>query len=135
MGRLVPFVGTAGVRIEQMDSERVVASLKNRRRVRNHIRSLHAAAMALAAETASGFLVAMNLPEDKLPLMKSLRVDFTRRAAGGLRVSASLSPEQRERMQSEERGEVDVLVEAIDDLKQSPIRCQMIWAWVPKKKD
>jgi len=133
LGRIVPFVGTAGVKIEQMTGHRVVVSLRNRRRVQNHIRTLHATAAALLAETASGFAVGMNLPDDKLPLMKSLKVDFKKRNKGGLRVTASLSDEQKERMITEPKGEVSVAVEAVDDAGQRTIECEMIWAWIPRK--
>ncbi len=134
MGRIVPFVGTAGVKIEEMTEERVVASLRNKRKVRNHIRGLHAAAMTLAAETATGFVVVMNLPEGKLPLMKSLKVDFVKRATGGMRFVAELNDDQRAQMRDEPKGAVTVKVNAKDDMGQECIRCEMIWAWVPKKR-
>ena len=135
MGQFVPFVGTAGVVIEEMNAEQVIASLPNRRRVRNHIRGLHAAALTLLAETATGFVVGLNLPDDKLPLMKSLQVDFVKRCKGGLRVVASLTDEQREEMLSQPKGEVAVSLEVQDDSGQAPIQTKMIWAWVPKKRD
>jgi hypothetical protein len=40
--------------------------------------------MALLAESAPGFLVAMNLPEHKLLLLSSLKVDYCQRVVGGL---------------------------------------------------
>jgi len=74
-GRVVPLVGTAGLRYEELTPERVVVSIRNRRPVQNHIKGVHAAGMALLAETATGFVVGMNLPDDKLPLIKTLKVD------------------------------------------------------------
>ena len=133
LGRIVPFVGTARVTIEEMTGQRVVTSLRNRRGVQNHIRTLHAAAGTLLAETASGFVVGMNLPDDKLPLMKSLKVSFVKRNKGGLRVTASLTEEQKKEMIDRPKGEVSVAVEAVDDAGQRTIECEMIWAWIPKK--
>ncbi|MFX6755288.1 DUF4442 domain-containing protein, partial [Acinetobacter baumannii] len=69
-GNVVPFVGTSGLRYEELTYNRVVVSVRNRRKVQNHIKSVHAAAMALLAETASGFVVGMNLPDDRIPLIK-----------------------------------------------------------------
>lgn len=132
-GRMVPFVGTAGLRIERMDPERVVVRLRNRRRVQNHIRTLHAAAVTLLAETASGFVFGQNLPDDKLPLMKSLQVDFLKRNRGGLRVTASLGELQRRQLRDEPKGSVAVPVEAVDDAGQATVACSMVWAWVPKR--
>ena len=134
MGRMVPFVGTSRLRIEEMTAERVVVYVPNHRSVRNHIRGVHAAAMALAAETASGFVVGMNVPDDRLPLMKSLGVAFRKRLKGALRVEAWLTDEQRQQIADEPKGEVHVGIRAIDDAGQEPIECEMVWAWVPKKR-
>jgi acyl-coenzyme A thioesterase PaaI-like protein len=134
VGRVVPFVGTARLRIEELTEERVVASVRNRRRVQNHIKGVHAVAMALLAETASGFVVGMNLPDDKLPLIKSLKVDFKKRTQGDMRVVATLNSEQRGRIKTEERGDVLVEVHITDESGSEPIQCQMLWAWVPKKR-
>src|SRR5688500_18495770 len=106
LGNVVPFLGTARLRLEEVTSERVVVSLKNRRRVQNHIKGVHAAAMALLAETATGFAVGMNLPDDKIPLIKTLKVDYTKRSTGGMRAVAELSREQVEAMRSQPKGEV-----------------------------
>ena len=134
MGRKVPFVGTAGVVIEEMTQERVITSLRNRRKVQNHIKTIHAAAATLLAETASGFVVGMNLPDDKLPLMKSMSVKFKKLNKGGLRVTATLTPEQIERMHTEPKGDVSVAIEAKDSAGQQTIQCEMVWAWIPKKR-
>jgi acyl-coenzyme A thioesterase PaaI-like protein len=134
VGRVVPFVGTSRLRIEELGEERVIASIHNRRRVQNHIQGVHAAAMALLAETASGFVVGMNLPDDKLPLIKSLKVDFKKRTRGDMRVVATLSSEQRERIRAEERGDLLVEVHVTDESGSEPIQCEMLWAWVPKKR-
>ena len=50
LGNVVPFLGTARLRFEEVTPERVVVSVKNRRRVQNHIKGVHAAAMALLAD-------------------------------------------------------------------------------------
>ena len=57
LGRVVKFVGTAGLTVEELTPARAVVSVKNRKKVQNHIGSFHAAAMGLLAETASGFVV------------------------------------------------------------------------------
>ena len=135
LGNVVPFLGTARLRFEEVSQQRVVVSIKNRRRVQNHIKGVHAAAMALLAETATGFAVGMHLPDDKLPLIKTLRVDYLKRAQGNMKAVAQLRPEQIKAIVSEEKGEVTVPVTITDDSGESPIQCEMIWAWIPKKRD
>lgn len=132
-GRVVPYVGTSSLRYEELTPERVVVSIRNRRPVQNHIKGVHAAAMALLAETATGFVVGMNLPDDKLPLIRSLKVDYLKRTQGDMRAVATLTREQVELIRSTPKGEVLVPVMVTDESGAEPIRCEMLWAWVPKR--
>ena len=132
-GRVVPLVGTAGLPYDELTPERVVVSIRNRRPVQNHIDGVHAAALALLAETATGFVVGMNLPDDKLPLIKSLKVDYQKRTKGDMRAVATLSNEQIQLIRTTPKGEVLVPVVVTDESGQEPIQCEMLWAWVPKK--
>ena len=134
MGHMVPYVGTSGIVIEEMTEERLVATIANRKKVQNHIHNVHAAAMALIAETCTGFVVAMNLPDDKLPLIKTLEVDYLKRTKGDMKAVATLTPEQRERIRTEERGNLPVEIHVTDETGEEPIQCEMIWAWVTKTK-
>ncbi|MFJ3053856.1 DUF4442 domain-containing protein [Pseudomonas nitroreducens] len=128
----VRFAGTAGIRIQKLSSDEVRMSLANHRRARNHIGGVHAAAMALLAESASGCLVGMNLPDHKLPLIKTLKVVYLRRARGSLRAIATLAPEQRRAMLEHDKGEAMIQVTLLDDSGAEPVRCEMHWAWIRK---
>ncbi|MDC0681772.1 MULTISPECIES: hotdog fold domain-containing protein [Sorangium] len=130
--RMVPFTGTAGVQFDEVSSDRVALRLANGGRVRNHIGGVHAAAAGLLAETATGFVVAVNLPEDKLPLLRSMKIDYTRRARGGLRAVATLTPEQRQSFLDQPKGDVTVAVTVTDESGASPMECEFVWAWVTK---
>lgn len=132
--RFVPFLGTAGLRFEEVGRERMVVSIVNQRKVQNHIKGVHAAAMALLAETATGFVVGMNVPDDKLMLLKSMKVSYLKRAQGNMQATATLEPSQIARMFSEDKGDVLVNVNVVDESGESPIACEMVWAWVPKKR-
>lgn len=133
LGRVVPFVGTAGLVAERLDDAGAVFTLANKRRVQNHIRGVHAAATALLAETASGLCFGWHLPDGKLPLLKAMKIDYVARAQGDLRAEAHLEPDQIAMMQAEERGAVDVAVKVTDEASAEPVRCTMTWAWVTKK--
>ncbi len=133
-GRAVPFTGTAGIRIEQLSRERCVITLPNRRRVRNHIGSVHAIASLLIAESATGFLVGMNVPDDRVPVIKTVHADYVKRSSGDMRVEASLTPEQIELIRTSEKGETPVHVEIRDGENREPIIIEMVWAWTPKRR-
>ena len=134
LGRVVPYVGTSGLRYEVLSPERVVVRIRNQRKVQNHIKGVHAATMALLAETATGFCVGMNLPDDKLPLIKTMKIDYVRRSQGDMVADARLRPEQIQQILSQDKGEVTVPVTITDESGEQPIQAEMVWAWVPKKK-
>ena len=90
--------------------------------------------MALLAETATGFVTGLNVPDDRLMLIKSLHVDYKRVAKGSLTATATLSDEQRQYIAREAKGELTVPVTVVDESGQEPIRCEMVWAWLPRKK-
>lgn len=132
--RRVRFAGTARITFETLAEGRAVLHLKNRRKVQNHIGGIHAAAMALLAETATGAVLGMTLPDTHLPLLKSMHVDYVRRAQGDLRAEATLTPEMLARVVTEPKGDFAVPVRVTDSAGEEPIKCQMVWAWVPRKK-
>jgi uncharacterized protein (TIGR00369 family) len=129
IGRVVPFVGTAGLRIEQLDRERCVITLANRRRVQNHIGGVHATATALLAETATGMIVGMHLPDTKLPLLRRLDIQYLKRAEGAVRAEASLRAEDIARMQRDDKGDVLVPVTVADSAGTVTVECAITWAW------
>ena len=134
LGNVVPFLGTAGMRFETVSSPRVVVSVRNKRKVQNHIKGVHAAAMALLAETATGFVVGMNLPDSRLPLLKSMKIDYVKRSSGDMRAVAELTPQQIQSIVNDEKGEVVVKLTVTDAAGHQPVECEMTWAWVPKKR-
>ncbi len=129
--RAVPFTGTARLDFVQMTPQRVEIAVANRHRVQNHIHGVHAAAMTLLAETATGMVVGLNVRDDCVPLAKQLKVAFKKRAQGGLRAVAVLTEAQRTLMQQTDKGEVTVAVQVSDASGAQPIECEFIWAWIP----
>ena len=134
LGHTVPFVGTAGIKAVELGDDGGVFTIANERKVQNHIQGVHAAATALLAETASGLSFGWHLPHGKLPLLKSMKVDYTRRSTGDLRAEAKLCAEQIELMQREPRGAVDVAVTVTDEAGKEPVQCTMTWAWITPKE-
>ena len=129
----VKFAGTGAVQILELEEGRAVLQMKNVRKVQNHIGTIHASAMGLLAESATGCAVGMTLPDSKIPVLKSQHVDYVRRAQGTLRAEATLPPELRARLLAEDKGDFAVPVKVTDESGEEPIKCQFVWAWVPKK--
>lgn len=129
----VKLAGTCKVEILHTDGKSVTFRQRNIKRAQNHINGIHAAAMTLLAESATGFITGINLPGDKLPLVKKMDVRFVRRAVGDMTAVAHLTDEQIAMMQQQEKGEVTVAVNVTDSSGETPIECEMVWAWISKK--
>jgi acyl-coenzyme A thioesterase PaaI-like protein len=130
----VKLAGTTGIEVLFTDGKTARYRQKNKRKAQNHIGSVHAAAMALLAESCTGFIVGINLPGDKLPLIKTMNLNYVKRATGDMTAVATLTDEQIALMQTSDKGEVNVQVVVTDVTGIEPLLCEMIWAWVPKKK-
>jgi hypothetical protein len=76
----------------------------------------------------------MNVPDDKYLVIKSLHVDFQKKATGEMKATATLTPEQVESAQNNAEGEILVNVSVSDEGGNEPIACQMLWAWKPKRQ-
>lgn len=131
IGETIPFVGTAGLTVDTYTPTRVTARLTNRPAVQNHIGGVHAAAMALLAETVTGLVVALNVPGESAPVLRALDVSFERPAAPPLQATATLSDEEAARIQAAPIGKVDVPVAVDDAAGPAPFTCRPKWAWVP----
>lgn len=137
-GKVVPYVGTTGIYYETVEPNQVVVSLQNNKTVQNHIGSIHAVAITLLAETATGFILGLNLPSDRVLLIKSYSVNFYRPITKGqVAAIASLSDEQRLDILNTPKGEMVipcVIDDRDSDSERAPIVVEMTWAWVPKSE-
>jgi acyl-coenzyme A thioesterase PaaI-like protein len=135
-GKVVPYVGTTGVYYEIVEPNQVVVSLNNGKAVQNHIGSIHAVAITLLAETATGFILGLNLPSDRVLLIKSYSVNFYRPIKKGqMAAIASLSDEQRLDILNTPKGEMVipcVIHDRESHSERDPIVVEMTWAWIPK---
>ena len=131
-------MGTTGIYYENVDPNQVVVSLNNTKAVQNHIGSVHAVAITLLAETATGFILGLNLPSDRVLLIKSYSVNFYRPIKKGqIAAVASLSDEQRLDILNTPKGEMVipcVIHDRESDSDRDPIVVEMTWAWIPKSE-
>jgi hypothetical protein len=133
-GGSVHFVRTAGIRFQELTEERAVLTLANKRRVQNHIGTVHAAAVALLGETATGAVFGMSVPDDKLPILKSMRIDSSRKSQGALHAEAWLEDGPRASFVRDEKGDIAVPVKITDATGEPTVNAEYVWAWRPKKR-
>lgn len=133
LGKTVKFVGTAGLKCLSLSTDGAVFKLPNRSKVRNHIGTIHAAATALVAETATGIALGMHIPDDKTPVLKSMKIDYVKRSSGALTATARLKKEQIEQLYKGDKGSFVISCEVVDENGNEPVVCQMEWAWTPRR--
>lgn len=133
-GFTVKYAGTTGIDIRSVSSHRVEIKLANNKKVQNHIGGVHAVAAALLAESATGIVFGMNVPDTCVPLLKSMKIDYQRRMQGALTAVATITETQRQQILTSEKGDMMITVEITDESGQQPIECYMDWAWVTKRK-
>lgn len=134
IGNMVKLAGTAGCRVTEINQNRCVVKLANKKKVQNHIGSVHAAGIALLAESATGYLTSLSVPDNRIQVIRSLQVTYLKRAAGDMQAVASLSDEQVAFIQQTEKGELEIPVMITDATGTETSSASMIWAWTPKKK-
>ncbi|QOL26527.1 DUF4442 domain-containing protein [Thalassotalea sp. LPB0316] len=131
----VKYAKTSNIKLISVTNKAVELKIANKKRVQNHIGGVHAIAASLLAESATGIVFGMNVPDTHVPLLKSMKVDFQRRMVGDLTAHANLTDEQIQQIETQDKGDMLVAVTITDESGQQPIACFMEWAWVPKRRD
>lgn len=130
----IKYAGTTGIAIQKWNRDETVVKIKNRWRVQNHLGGVHATAMATLAESATGMLFGIYVPDTHLPLLKSMKVTFNKRAIGDLQAVSTITEEQKQQIMNTDRGSTIMQVVVTDEEGKEPIQCEMEWAWTSKKK-
>lgn len=135
VGEVIPFVDTAGCFIEAYTPRRVAVRVDNEERLRNHLGGLHAAALALLAETATGLVVALNVPDDSSPLLRTMNVSFEEFARDAVQAEATLTDDESARIQSRPLGQIEVDVQlTAPNADAMLVAGTLKWAWVPEDR-
>jgi glutaredoxin len=90
--------------------------------------------MGLLAETATGFMTGLSVPDHRIIVIKSMNLEYLKQATGDMKAVATFSDEQVDYIKQNEKGDIEVPVVITDEKGIETVKATMVWAWAPKRK-
>ncbi len=128
VGVIAPYTGTIGASVMELERGRSRVVLRDRRGVRNHLRSVHAIALANLAELAGNIVVAYSLPDDARFIVAGFSMEYLKKARGTLTATCEIDVPQ-----SNERAELEVPVDIGNEQGEVVARATLRTLIGPKK--
>ena len=128
LGMTIPYTGSIKAHVESLEPGRAVVVLADRRRVRNHLDSVHAIALANMAELSTGLAMISGLPHGVNAILVGLTVSYEKKARGELRAECQCSVPR-----GDVRQEVAIDTEITDQNGDVVTRATATWLVGPRQ--
>lgn len=120
--RMVPYTGSIYPEILDMDRGYAKLRMCDRKSVRNHLQSIHAAALMNFSEACSGIAFINGIPTNSRAILTSFKIDYIKKARGTL-IAESRTPIPVTSEKAEYRAPVEVKDAAGDVV----VRAEATW--------
>ncbi|AUX24354.1 hypothetical protein SOCEGT47_048910 [Sorangium cellulosum] len=98
IGAMAPYTDTIRADVELLERGRAEVSMRDRPRLRNHLRSVHAVALVNLAELTGNTALSYALPDDARFIVAGLSIEYLKKARGAIRAVCECPvPESSER--------------------------------------
>ncbi len=122
VGLAAPYSSTINPHVEELRPGYARVSMRDRRAVRNHLKSLHAVSMMNLGELATGLAINYSLPENARGILKNLSMEYVKKGRGTLTAECTC-----EVPQDNTKAEYRVLGEIRNSEKQIVAKAEAVW--------
>ena len=93
VGRRAPYFSTISPLITHLEPHHCVCFIKKRKKVENHIQTVHVIAICNGLEMAMGVMAEASIPKHLRWIPKGMTLDYTAKAGSDIRCVAKVNPE------------------------------------------
>ena len=129
LGRVAPYSGSISPRVEALSPGHARVSIKDCRKVRNHLKSIHAIALINLGEIATGLAVLSTTPDTMRGIVLGLEAEYVKKARGKLTATANFDLPSS----MDDNSPVKVTAELIDEAGEVVTRVHATWLLGYKK--
>jgi acyl-coenzyme A thioesterase PaaI-like protein len=128
IGRMAPYTGTIRPEILALDPGYAKVRMRDTRRVRNHLQSVHAIALMNLGEVATGTAMLVSVPPGARAIITHLAMDYVKKSRGNITAECLCQVPQ-----TTEKKEYEVHADLKNEAGELVARAHARWLVAPAK--